>query len=260
METKTLVIGFDPATEQSSLKPIQRKEHLYFCDVFEKHNFGDVYYTDHANWPQRLDEVHPIIVVVFDNYAAQKVKDYKADSFIYVFDSQRKIVRNKTQEAEDNKYKEIENLIKIISEKKDESVLRKVAAMDYKATYKMVKDMLLSEKPDLIKRAWEMLQLNHGDWPWMRAQLMMECWNHAKPKVKEEFVMIGVNRWLENGVAVQIEDIVDGENTLHQFKLNDGTIYRVLVATESMGKYSYEELMNKYNQDFRQEITTKVTS
>jgi len=260
METKTLVIGFDPTTEQSSLKPIQRKEHLYFCDVFNKHNFGEVHYSDHTNWPQRLDEVHPILVIVFDSGVAEKVKDYKADSFIYVFDSQRKILRNKNQEKEDEKYKEVEKLIQTISEKNDESVMRRVASMDYKATYKMVKDMLLSEKPDLIKRAWEMLQLNHGEWPWMRAQLIMECWNHAKPKGKEEFVMIGVNRWLENGVAVRIEDMIDGENTLHQFKLNDGTIYRVLVATDVMGKYSYEELMNKYNQNFRQETTAKDAS
>ena len=240
-------MGFNPATDKSILKPAQTRDWQYLDDVFKKYSFGHVSFCDTQNCLQNLDTINPIFVIIFDSIEAEKVKSHKADCFVYVFDSYRKILRNKTIEKEQEKYTELEGLVKKFGEKDDEKIIRKVSAMGYKETYATVKEMLVSDKPELKKQAWELLNQKHGDWPWMRANLMVDCWEGSDAKSKERLIMMGIKRHVKAGTAVQIDDLIDGEVVCRQYKMHDGTVYRVPVAADGVDKLTYESILEKLN-------------
>jgi hypothetical protein len=123
--------------------------------------------------------------------------------------------------------------------------------MTYKDKYKMIKEMILSDDDEIKKRAWDMLNLNHGDWVWMRANLIVDCWQAADAKGREKFILMNLKHHVESGSIKQIEDSTEEDGIIcKQYLYPNGKIYKVPTATDKMDKYAYESLVNKYNEDF----------
>lgn len=247
MKVNTLIIGYTPTVKNL-------KANQYFDDLIKEFNLGDIYFADYNNYKESMDEVKPIIVITFSNVTAQEIKDYKKDNFLYLIDHPITVLRKKKEEEQKNTFKEIEGLIAMMADKneEEEKAIRGVAGMNYKDTYEMIKEMLRSGKDELVQKAWEMLQQNHGEWPWMRAQLMIETWKSASAKRKEELLLLTADECISDGIAKRGEDVKDDNgNKYRQYIFLDkkgemtGEVFFIPRATDKMDGSHYEVLAEK---------------
>jgi hypothetical protein len=125
--------------------------------------------------------------------------------------------------------------------------------MGHDDLYEMIQQMLISKKPELVQRAWELLNQNHGEWVWLRARLVVEVWQHSDAKHKEEMLTMTMDDHVKNGMAEQGPNFTDDEGVeykQYEFKYPDGTytryIRRIPTATPEMDKWKYEALLEKY--------------
>lgn len=262
MLIRTLIIGYIPLTDTIGKKPRQIREDNYFKELLNEFDLGEVSFASYQDWKRKIDEVDPLFVIVFGEYYAAQVKDYKKDALIYVaYDGgqifYRKAEIEKKKAEQQRKFREIAGLVKQAQEgdEKNLSYMKQFAAMSYNDMYKMIVQAIIGENEDLKKKAWELLTSNnvHSNFIWMRAQLMCEVWDHCDGKGKEEFLCMAMDQHIENGMARKTTDFTDKEGQLfHQymFRYFDGSdanyIRRIPVGSKGQNKYAYQAILDKY--------------
>ena len=248
MKVNTLVIGYKPAVDKTGLKPATIREEGHFQNIFSNYNLGDLHFCENESFLEKLNNINPIIVIVFNSQTAEEVKKIKSDCFVYVTETYRQIVRNKSIDKQNAMFVEMQDLIKHLEEEEsNEKGVRDFCAMTYKDTYELIKKMLTSDNKEHVDKAMELLNLNHGDWPWMRANLVIDCWNNSNAKGREEYMTISMENHVKSGNAERIEDLDEDGLIIKQYKLKDGNIYKIPVAQEKMDKDFYAKLLDKYN-------------
>ncbi len=264
MEIKTLIVGYKPLTEDSEkYKPSEIRADNYFKDLLKKFDFGELHFTDYKDYKLAIDQLDPILCIVFDDHTAEEIRAYKKDILLYVTYSPTEIFYRKKEQEERQKkqektFKEIEGLIKMIKEKGEDglSSARTFATMDYKEWYALIKQCIMSDKPDLQKRAWDLVNSNdgHSQFIWMRANIIVDCWQAADAKGKEEFLTLAMKHYVDEGYARQLDNFTDQDGVEYKqymFLFPNGTdlnyIRRIPIATNKMDKWAYENLLDKYD-------------
>ncbi len=264
MSIKTLIIGFVPLEDTTGKKPRELKADQYFKDLLFDFDLGEVHFVEQSQseYQKSIDILNPFIVLVFDDFVAREVKDYKKDVFIYVAISPSSIFYRKAERAskevkQRKMFEEIAGLIQRIREdgEENEALVRKTAGTSYQEMYDMLIKALISDRKDLQEKAWDLLTRNdvHSNFIWMRAQMICEVWEHSDGKGKEEFLCMAMDQHIESGVARKIEDFTDGDGQVyHQYMFSypDGKdanyIRRIPVGHKGQDKYAYEAILNKY--------------
>lgn len=250
MRAGILIVGYSERVNKST----EIRADAYFKELLAKHDLGEIIFADVENYEQKLAEVRSLIVIVFNELLAQKLAESKVGYFIYLLEYPMTVLRRKSQKELEEKFEDMTRLIDYLKSLPDveELIIRKVAAMDFNDKWNMIKQMLLSDKKDLQDKAWQMLNLNHGGWPWLRVKLIADCWNSSDAKRREEFLTIAMEQHVKSGVMKQIDDFVDSDGARYkQYEANkvaeNGKKYiqRVPIATAEMSKYSYENLLDK---------------
>ncbi len=114
--------------------------------------------------------------------------------------------------------------------------------------FELIKRALLSDDKKLIDKAWKVLNEGKGDWVWVRAKLLTDCYGQADAKGREEFCHIGMERHVKEGNALPLAVLfVDKETRVEyqEFLMSDGTIYRIPIAISEMDKYVYQKALDK---------------
>lgn len=260
---RTIIFGYTPITNTNGKKPRELRADQYFKDLLAQFDLGEVHFAVESDLKQKLDELNPIVAIVFDEYfSAKTVRGNKKDILIYVTESPGSVFYRKAEtEAKKQKqldtFKEIEGLLKKIWEDGDEKLeaTRRFASMSYTEMYEMLKRAIASDDPEMSRKAWELLNSNdvNSSFIWMRAQLIAEVWDAADAKRKEEFLLLAMQDHIRNGFAHKIEDFTDAEgNIYHQFMFHypDGTdanyIRRIPVAKPDQDKWGYVNLLDRY--------------
>lgn len=65
---------------------------------------------------------------------------------------------------------------------------------------------IISDDPKLQKKAWDLLNRNDGEWPWMRMGILMKAYEAADAKGKEDFIMIGIEKGIKNGTLRELKN------------------------------------------------------
>jgi hypothetical protein len=257
----TLIIGYSPPPTGTLRKPAQARNDAYFKDLLASHDIGEVSFASYENWPQKIQELNPLIIVTFDDHMAQTIHDGKKDALMYVAETPNSVFSRKVdietkKERNDKVFAEIESMIKRVRDggEKEEKSLRHFAALSYNDMYKMITQAIIGDDENLRKQAWEILNNNHGhsNFVWMRVQLLGEAWNHCDGKGKEEFICMAMDQHIENGMAYKMENFFEGDQEFHQYMFCyfDGQpmnyIRRVPVGFKKQDKYAYEELLSKF--------------
>lgn len=114
--------------------------------------------------------------------------------------------------------------------------------------YELVTQVMLSDDKKLIDKMWEFLNKAEGDWAWVRAKLLTDCYETADAKGREEFCLIALENHIKNNTALALAELfIDVETQIEylQYLMSDGTIYRIPIATEKMDKYAYQAALDK---------------
>ncbi len=259
---RTLIIGYELPLDLAALKSRDRRNVEYFSTFLAEHDLGELHFVTTISYKEKLTSVNPFIAIVFDEWTAKEVKECKKDIFVYVTDSPNIIFYRKAevvdkQEKQRRLFTEIVGLVQKIRDEGEEQreVTRKVAAMNYNDTYKMIVQMIVSEREDWRKQAWELLNDNNGrsSFVWMRVQLLCEVWEGCDAKGREEFLTMAMNQHIENGLAHALSVFTDLDvQQFHQYMFHyaDGSntnyIRRIPIAQEGQDKHVYDSLLYKY--------------
>ncbi len=265
MEINTLIIGYVPLADTAGKKPREIRDDKYFRELLSGFDLGNVHYSNQTpiNWQKKIDEVNPIIIIYLGGeYYAGEVKKYKDDALMYVADDAgsvfyRKAEIEKKREKHQKIFTEIGSIVKKLKDdgEKELEGVRKFAAMTYDDMYKMIQKAIIGDDKDLSKKAWELLmnKNGHSDFVWMRAQLVVECWQASNAKQKEEFLNLAMKDHIDNGLARELAIHTDEEGIQYrqyEFIYPNGqrTYYvrRIPIVTKEMEKYGYENLLDKY--------------
>ncbi len=261
MEIKTLIVGYKPLIENGEKhKSSEIRADNYFKEFLKKFDLGELHFCGFTGYKEIIDQLNPILCIVFGENYAEEISGYKKGIILYVTYSPSEIFwRKKEQEGrikeQEATFKEIESLLKKIKDEghKEEDV-RKFASMDYKDWYEMIKQSFLSEKPDLISKAWNLLTNNEGPsmFKWMKVNFLLDCWNASDGKGKEEFLTMAMEQHIENGSAREINIFTEADGIKYRqymFTYPDGSdsnyIRRIPIAND-MEKSEYESLLYKY--------------
>lgn len=263
MVITTLIIGFTPLEDSSGKKPREIKYDTYFKGLLADFRLGEVFFVKRENFREAIDQHDPFIVIVFDEFTAGEIKDYKKDVFVYVIDSPSTIFYRKAEIEEKQKrqretFQEIAGLVERlkVEDEKGIKAARHYAGMSYQDTYDWLIQMIISDREDLQKKAWELLTRNdgHPSFIWMRAQLICEVWDHGDGKKKEEFLCMAMQQHIDMGSARQLPDFTEADGQVfHQylFLYPDGSaanyIRRIPVGFAGQDKYTYEAILKKYD-------------
>lgn len=263
MNIKTLIIGFVPPTETVGKKPREIRDNAYFKELLANFDLGEVYYAPYNNWAPIINEINPLFVIVFDDYYAEQVKDYKKDALIYVIYSAGQIFSRKA-EIEKKKTKQLKTLTEISGlvrqakngDEKYISEMRSFASMSYSDMYKMLVRSIIGDNDDLRKKAWSLLTDNnvHKNFIWMRAQLLGEVWQNCDGKGKEEFLCMAMDQHIDNGTARKLDIFTgaDGQQ-FHQYMFCNfhgcdlNYIRRIPFGVKKQDKYTYQSILDKYD-------------
>ena len=263
MQVDTLIIGYVPIVDVTNKKSREIRDDKYFKELIAKFDLGSVHYANQTSWQSKIDEINPIVIVYFGSeYFAEEIKKYKNDVLLYVADDAGSIFYRKA-EAEKKKEKhivifsEIERIIKKLRNdgEKELETVRKFSAMSYNDIYKMIQRAIIGEDKELSKKAWDLLMDNkaHSNFVWMRAQIIVECWQASDAKGKEKFLNIAMKDHIENGFARELPIFTDEDGMQYrqyEFMYPNGErsyyIRRIPIATKEMDKYGYENLLDKY--------------
>lgn len=135
------------------------------------------------------------------------------------------------------------------------SSARTFATMDYAEMYKFIKECIMSDKPDLKEQAWDLLNRNdvHEQFVWMRANIIVDCWQASDAKGKEEFLTLAMKQYVDEGYARQLNNFTDQDGMeykqymfVHPNGVDLNYIRRIPIATNGMEKWAYEGLLDKY--------------
>lgn len=259
---QTVIIGYIPLTNAAGKKSRELRDDQYFKNILADFDIGEVHFATQSSYQEVIAAVNPFVIIVFDESAAQQVKNYKKDAFIYIIDPPGTIFYRKatatTKQAEQRKiFQQIAGLVQQIRNEDDNKleIIRKVAGLGYKETYDMLIRAAGCEREDLRKRAWQLLTDNNAPsaFIWMRAQLVTEVWNYGDGKIKEKFLCLAMDQHIENGLAHQLADFTDAEGQVfHQYMFHHvngedaNCIRRIPVGEKGQNKYTYEAILEKY--------------
>lgn len=263
MQLDTLIIGYIPLTDLSGKKGRQLKADQYFKDLLAGFDLGTVHFASREDWKSKVDEINPVVIVSLGgDYYAQEVKEYKKDSLLYAAEHPNGVFTRKAEEQEKKdenikKFTEIAGILQKIRDEGEEELktVRKFSAMSYKDVYDMLIQMIISKNEEAKQKAWELLTSNnvHSNFIWMRAQMMMEVWQHANGKGKEQFLCMSMDRHIENGMARKLDDFIDEDGQkYHQYMFCDlfgrdlNYIRRIPYGEKGQDKYAYEAILDKY--------------
>lgn len=263
MQLDTLIIGYIPLADLVGKKGRQLKADAYFKELLSGFDLGTVHYATHDDWRTKVDEVNPIVIVSFGgDWYAQQIKEYKKDSLLYTAEHPNAVFSRKAEEQEKRdenikKFKEIAGTLQKIRDEGEEEMktIRKFCAMSYKDVYDMFVQMIISDNKEAKEKAWELLTSNdvHSNFIWMRAQMMMEVWQHADGKGKEQFLCMSMDHHIENGLARKLDDFTDKDGQkYHQYMFCDffgcdlNYIRRIPYGEKGQDKYNYGAILDKY--------------
>jgi len=114
--------------------------------------------------------------------------------------------------------------------------------------YELIKQALLSENKVLIHKTWKFLNQAKGDWVWVRAKLLIDCYESADAGGREEFCFIALDEHIKRGTALTLAMVfVDAETKIEyqEFLMGDGTIYRIPIVTPGMNKLTFQKALEK---------------
>ncbi len=264
MKIKTIIIGFVPLKDTTGKKPRELKADQYFKDLLSGFDLGEVHFAKQpqSEYQKAIDTLNPFIVIVFDEFVAREVKEYKKDVFIYVAIAPSSIFYRKAEmaskEAKQRKiFAEIAGLVQRIRDdgEEKEPLIRRTAGTNYQEMYDMLIKALIGKNEDLSKKAWDLLTRNdgHPEFVWMRVQLICEVWEHSDGKAREEFLCMAMNQHIESGAARQLEDFTDMDGQVyHQYVFtypngkDANIIRRIPVGHKGQDKYAYQAILDKY--------------
>jgi hypothetical protein len=262
MTIRIIIVGYEPPSDLSALKPRDRRNAEYFNSVLQEHNLGEVHFATYQDYREKLDALNPMIAVTFDETTAGNVRGHKNDIFIYVVDTPSSIFYRKAevesrQEKHQKIFKEIAGLIQKIVEDGEEKAesARKYAAMTFQDKYDMVVQMLISDDEKTRRLGFEFINRNDidRDFIWIRAKLVTDLWQNADAKGRQGFMEATMQGHLNSGFAHQMENFIDDDGQVYkQYMFHDvrgedvNEIHLIPVASPGMGKYDYETLANKY--------------
>ena len=124
----------------------------------------------------------------------------------------------------------------------------KQSPYSFDEVYKAITQVLVKGTEEQQKKALKVLNEGKGDWVWLKAKLITETYSFADAKGKEEFALIGMQKHLDSGSAVLLNEVfTDPETSIRyrQYKFKKRPIYRIPFATEEMDKYAYDKAINK---------------
>lgn len=114
--------------------------------------------------------------------------------------------------------------------------------------YKSVTHILVNGTKEQQAQIWKMLNEGKGEWVWMKMKVITDAYSHADAKGKEEFSLLAMEKHLETGNAVLLEETFTDPDTdikYRLYKFKNGIIYRIPFATDGMDKYAYDKALNK---------------
>lgn len=262
MEINTLIIGYVPQADLVGKKPKELRDESYFKGLLAEFDLGELHFTDHSGWKEKVDRTNPLFIVSFAGEGfAEEIRQYKHDALLYVAYSPANVFHRKAETDEKKEkniriFSEIERLVQKIREGGEKELLaaRRFAAMSYDDLYKMLVQAIIGEDENLRKGAWKLLTDNsgHKNFLWMRGQLLCEVWNNADGKGKEEFLCLAMDQHIENGFARKMDDFVENEQRFHQYMLcgfsgeDLNYIRRIPYGFKKQDKWAYQELLDKY--------------
>src|SRR5258708_6704451 len=160
MNISSLIIGHTPLNDMTGKKPRELRDNSYMKELLAGFDLGELHFAHYDNWHQVIDETNPLFVIVFGEYYAQQVKEYKKDALIYNTYSPGQIFFRKNEienkKAEQQKtFTEIAGLVKQAQEGDEKNLLsiRKFASMSYNDMYQMMIRAIIGDDEDLRKKA-----------------------------------------------------------------------------------------------------------
>lgn len=198
MTVRTLIVGYEP-DHPSSLVSRHKRDQEYFESLLKEFDVGELHFAGHGNFQERIKALDPFIAIVFDESRAEAVRGYKSDILIYLTDSPSRIFYRKA-ETEERKakqrsiFREIANFVEHVRRGGEEELMaaKRYASMTFQDKYKMVVQALTGEREDLRQKTWELLNRNDvdPDFIWIRAKIIIEVWEKADEKSREEFMRL----------------------------------------------------------------------
>lgn len=262
MTIRTLVIGYEPAADITTLKPRDRRNQEYFSTLLACHDFGELHFAAHDAYREKLEALNPLFVVVFDESKAHEVRATKKDVLLYVTDAPSSIFYRKAEienrQAKQRKtFRELADFTQRVKEKGEEEVTgaRKFAAMDFDDMYNMIVQAIISDRNDLRQQAFELINRNDVNpmFVWIRIKIICDVWQSSDAKGRQEFLDLAMQDHINNGLAHRMEDFTDEDGQVyHQYMFHRangedaGYIRRIPVAKPGQKKYAYETLLDKY--------------
>lgn len=251
----TLIIGRSPITPPEGREtPAKRRAREHFRALLEEFDLGEVEFADEEGCRDAIAARKPFVVFTFSGSLAEELSR-GADFFLYLLERPETAQRMKRQDEERKKFEEAARLIaEIEKDPASEKAARWYAGIGYKEKYWMIKDALVSDKPELVEKAWKTLNMGHGDWPWIRVNLLVDIWKECDAEGRERYVTIPMERRVKEGTAERIEDVTDNEGVRYKrYRIKNPEamegleVYRIPVATKDMTKERYEDLLKCAN-------------
>lgn len=261
MNPKTCIVDFDFIVTKETPSQIRKKE--YSDNLLNTYDLGEVIICTFEECKERGVQEKPDIIICTYEYGAQEIKTLIPESVLYVAESvnsvfSRKAETEKKMEKNLRIFEDASDMVKRIREATDEEreQMRKVHAMSYNETYKMLTKAIISDNEELRKQAWDLLWGSgekHSNIIWMRVQMMAEVWEHSKGKTLEKLILMSMERHIDQGTARKLDDFTDADGQqYHQYMfidpLGDDTnhIRRLPFASKDHDRYAYENLLEQW--------------
>lgn len=133
--------------------------------------------------------------------------------------------------------------------KSDHKLQEDTPKYSFDEVYKSVVHVLLNGTKEQQAQVWKLLNEGKGEWVWMKMKVITDAYSSADAKGKEEFSLIAMEKHLETGSAIKLEETFTDPETgivYRQYKFKNGLIYRIPIATDGMDKYGYDRALNKH--------------
>lgn len=263
MELSTLIIGYVPLTDTTGKKPRELKHDAYVKGLLAQYDLGTVHFASHDDWHSKVDEINPLFIVSLGgDYYAQEVRKYAKQSLLYSADSIGSVFyrKNETEEKKEKHRRILEEIADHVAQarkggEKEVQNMRHFASLSYKDIYELITRAIISDKEEVKKQAWDLLWgpgEKHSSIIWMRVQMMVEIWQHAKGKQLEKLMLSSMERHLDNGTVRKMDDFTDTDGKkFHQYMFLNllghdlNYVRRLPYAKENQERYGYEAMLEK---------------
>ena len=261
MNPKTYIVDFAFTVTKETPSQMRKKE--YSDNLLNKYDLGELTICTFEECKERGVQEKPDIIICTYEYGAQEIKTLIPESVLYVAESVNSVFSRKADTDKKMKknlriFEDASDMVKRIREATDEEreQMRKVHAMSYNQTYKMLTKAIISDNEELRKQAWDLLWgpgEKHSNIIWMRVQMMAEVWEHSKGKTLEKLMLISMERHIDQGTARKLDDFTDADGQqYHQYMFIDplggdtNHIRRLPFAPKDHDRYAYEKLLEQW--------------